>query len=80
MSNLRILSANVMKSSEVYYSLLNDEKLRNFLFLLIFKPWANIRVGSPHSAPFYHTHWQPFFPSILNLENTRNTTAFRSMI
>ena len=80
MSNLRILSANVMKSSEVCQSLLNDEKLKDFSFLLLSEPWANIRANSPHSAPQYHTHWQPFFPSALNLENIRNTIAFRSMI
>ena len=80
MSNLRILSANVMKSSEVCHSLLNDEKLRDFSFLLLSEPWANVRVGSPQSAPHHHMHWQLFFPSTLNLENTRNTTAFRSMI
>ena len=80
MSNLGILSANVIKSSEVCHSLLNDEKLRDFSFLLLSEPWANIRVGLPHSAPLCHTHWQTFFSSILNLENTRNTTAFRSMI
>ena len=80
MSSLRILSANVMKSSEVYHSFLNDEKLRDFLFLQLSKPWANIRVVSLHSAPIYHTHWQFFFPSILNLQNTSNTTAFCSII
>lgn len=80
MSNLKILLANVMKSSEVCHSLLNDEKLRDFSFLLLSEPWANVRVGSPHSAPHHHTHWQPFFSSIFNLKNTRNTTAFRLMI
>ena len=80
MSNLRILSANVMKSSEVCHSLLNDEKLKDFSFLLLSEPWANIRASSPHSAPQYHTHWQLFFPSVLNLKNICNTTAFRAMI
>ncbi len=80
MSNLRILSANVIESSEVFHSLLNDEKLKHFSFLLLSEPLANIRASSPPSAPEYHTHWQPFFPSVLNLKNIRNTTAFRSMI
>lgn len=74
MSNLRILLANIMKLSEVCHSLLNNEKFKDFSFLL------NIRVGSPHSALHHYMHWQPFFLSTLNFENTYNTTVFYSMI
>ena len=62
------------------HSVLKYEKLRDFSFLLLSKPLANIKVGSPHSTLIYHTHWQSFFSSILNLENTRNTSAFHLMI
>lgn len=57
MSNLRILSTNIMKSSDVYYSLLNNKQLKVFLFLLLSKPLANIRTGLPHLALLYYINW-----------------------
>ena len=35
MYNLRILSGNIMKSSDVYHNLLNNEQLKEILFLLL---------------------------------------------
>ena len=80
MSNLKILSINIMKSSEIYHSLLNNQKLKNFSFLLFFKPQDNVKVGSPHFVLHYHMHWQFFFPSTFNIENTYNINAFYSII
>lgn len=80
MHNLKLLSANVMKSSDVCHSLLNDENLRSFYLLLLTEPWANIRSSIPHSAPICHAHWQPFFPSILDIGSSQRAAPFRSMI
>lgn len=80
MSNLRILSANIMKSTKIYYSFLSNEKCRDFLFLLLSKSWANVRVKSLYSALHHYIYWQQFFLSTFNLKNTYNISAFYLII
>ena len=80
-SKLQVLQLNANKSSNVLLSLLNDNTLSHYGFLLLTEPWADCHPNNDlYSAPTFHSHRQPFFPSKIRNGKTRNTGCFRSMI
>ena len=80
-SKLQVLQLNANKPSNVLLSLLNDSTLSHYGFLLLTEPWADCHPNNdPYSAPIFHSHRQPFFPSKIRHGKTRNSGCFRSMI
>jgi len=75
--DLKILQANLGKRYVAQKSLLNDEALREFSFLLIQEPhFFSATTTGETSVPAQHTYWTATHPS----QMLADTTPFRSMI
>lgn len=57
-----ILQANVNKSQNVLQSLLNDQDLEEYVFLLLTEQWSHISEEA-YPIPRYHSHRLPYYPS-----------------
>ena len=79
-NHLKILSVNTRKSNDTCINLLNDIEHVALSFLLLSEPWARQYMEKPYTAPKFHSHWLPFFPSILNTDMLNDGGCFRSMI
>ena len=75
--DLKILQANLGKRCAAQTSLLNDEALREYSFLLIQEPhfYTAATTGGAR-APTQHTYWTATLPS----QMAPDSTPFRSMI
>lgn len=62
-TDFRILQANLRKSCEIGHSLFNDNEFQSFAAILTTETWAKIENNTCFTAPAYHFHWQPYFPT-----------------
>ena len=76
-ARLRILQANLYKSSETQLSLLNDEGLQDFGLILVQEPHCCRVEDKIVTAPAHHAYWTPHVPTT---HNPQGRWPFRSMI
>lgn len=74
-----ILQVNVNKSQNVLQSLLNDQDLKEYAFLLLTEPWSHISKEA-YSISCYHLHRLLYYPSKIRKGLGQNKSYFRVMI